>query len=245
MLCSHINAGIASSDYMESKVTISFIVLVISFIVVLIIIGNLSKSESSVLLPFSSITSIKSAFAVKMSNSSSITNAKLVNELVEKGRILLNDFSSDFHQVLKLSDKALAIDRNNAEAMFNKANALDKLGKHQDAITWYDKMLAINGSDTRAMFNKANALDKLGKHQDAITWYDKMLAINGSDTWLMFNRGLASDKLGKHQEAITWYNKVLAINKNDTDMIHMIGNALDGLGKYQEAITWFDKSSGY
>ena len=49
--------------------------------------------------------------------------------------------------------------------MNNKGNALDKLGKPQEAIVWYDKVLSIDKNDTNALLNKGNALDKLGKPQ--------------------------------------------------------------------------------
>ena len=157
MLCQHINDGIASSDYMESKVTISFIALVISFIIVLVIIDNLSKSESLVLLPFSSITSINSAFALEVSNNDSRTNSSsLLNTKLVNG--------------------------SNTHAMNDKGVALMNLGKNQEAITWFDKVLAINKNDADAMINKGHALIHLGKHQEAITWFDKVLAINGNDT---------------------------------------------------------------
>ena len=92
--------------------------LVISFIIVLVIINNLSKSESSVLLPYASVTSVKPAFAVEASNSSSTTNNKLVNELVEKGIILFK--TGDYQEAIKIFDKALSIDGNNVRAMNNK-----------------------------------------------------------------------------------------------------------------------------
>ena len=126
--------------------------------------------------------------------------------------------------------------------MLNKGNALDKLGKPQEAIVWFDKVLSIDKNDTKAMNNKGNALDKLGKPQEAIVWYDKVLSIDKNDTKAMNNKGNALDKLGKPQEAIVWYDKVLSIDKNDTKAMNNKGNALDKLGKPQEAIVWYDKA---
>jgi tetratricopeptide (TPR) repeat protein len=60
-------------------------------------------------------------------------------------------------------------------------NALYRLGKYNEAITYYDKALAINPNDVNALDYKGAALTKLGKYQDATTFLDKSLAINPKD----------------------------------------------------------------
>ena len=228
---------------MENRIIISFIALVISSIFTLIINGSLSKTYLPISSPFSPTPLVlRFAFAVGNSKSSdsSITNAKIVNELVEKGNILSN--TGYYQQAIKLDDDALTIDKNNIYATNNKGMALDSLGKYQEAITWYDKVLAIDKNDTDTMLGKGLALYNLGKYQEAITWYDKVLAIDKNNPEAMDNKGLALYKLGKYQEAITWYDKVLSIYGNDTIVMNNKGVALANLGKYQEAITWYDKA---
>ena len=106
-------------------------------------------------------------------------------------------------------DKALSLDKNDTDAMYNKGVALDELGKPQDAIVWYDKALSLDKNDTDAMYNKGVALDELGKPQDAIVWYDKALSLDKNDTDAMDNKGVALDELGKPQDAIVWFDKAL------------------------------------
>ncbi len=55
-----------------------------------------------------------------------------------------------------------------------RAQALDKLGKYQEALTWYDKLWKLILM-TRLPYRVGAALDKLGKYQEALTWYDKAL----------------------------------------------------------------------
>jgi tetratricopeptide (TPR) repeat protein len=41
----------------------------------------------------------------------------------------------------------------------NKGNALDNLGKHQEAIQYYDKALDLEPNDVIALEDKGSALD--------------------------------------------------------------------------------------
>jgi tetratricopeptide (TPR) repeat protein len=173
----------------------------------------------------------------KASIFSNITSTKLIDDLNEKGVILIN--TENYQESLKV------IDRNNTLAMNNKGVALGGLGKHQEAITWFDKALAVNGTDTDAMNNKGVALDNLGKHQEAITWFDKALAVNGTDTDAMNNKGVALDNLGKHQEPITWFDKALNQTKTagmDTDIISNKGFVIGvELKEYDIALSLIEK----
>ena len=63
----------------------------------------------------------------------------------------------------------------------NKGNALDSLGKYEEAISNYDKVLTINPSDSDGLYNKGITLHNLGKYVEAITYYDKALATNSTD----------------------------------------------------------------
>jgi tetratricopeptide (TPR) repeat protein len=45
----------------------------------------------------------------------------------------------------------------------NKGNALDSLGKYDEAISNYDKVLTINPSDSDGLYNKVITLYNQGK----------------------------------------------------------------------------------
>jgi len=100
--------------------------------------------------------------------------------------------------------------------LYNKALALDDLGRFDEAITYYNKVLAISPNDTDTLSNAGLALDNLGRHAQAITYYDRVLAINPADTDALYNKGLALEGLGLKNNATVYYKKVLAINPNDT-----------------------------
>jgi len=119
-------------------------------------------------------------------------------------------------------DKALEINSTDINVLYNKALALDSLGRHDEAVSYYDKVLAIKPNDTDSLNNKGLDLDVLGKHDEAISYYDKVLLINPTDADALYNKGLALDNLGKHDQAILFYKQVLAVNPKDTGALNKL-----------------------
>ena len=66
-------------------------------------------------------------------------------------------------------DKALEIDPDDIDALFNKAYELGNLGRSEEAIINYDKVLEINPLDIDALNNKGFELATLGRYEEAIS----------------------------------------------------------------------------
>ena len=132
-----------------------------------------------------------------------------------------------FHQgkytdAITYYDKALELNSTDTIVLYNKALALENLGRVNEAITYYDKVLAINPNDTYSLNNKGLALDGLGKHDEAITYYDKILAINPYDADALYNKGFALEELGKKSDAASYYTKVLGVDPSDTAALNKL-----------------------
>ena len=141
-----------------------------------------------------------------------------------------------FHQgkytdAITYYDKALELNSTDANVLYNKALALENLGRVNEAITYYDKVLAINPNHTYSLNNKGLALDGLGKHDEAITYYDKILAINPYDADALYNKGLALEELGKKSEAASYYTKVLGVDPSDTAALNKLNLTYDNANK--------------
>ncbi len=115
-------------------------------------------------------------------------------------------------EAIELYDKALKLDPNYVNALYNKGNTLSNLGKYQEAIELYDKALKIKPDAVLALYNKGTALDNLGRYQEAIECYDKALKIDPGYVDALYNKGTTLDKLDKHQEAMECFDKILKIN---------------------------------
>ena len=76
-------------------------------------------------------------------------------------------------------------------AIYDKGLALDILGLHGDAITYYDRLLVVHPDNINALINKGSALADLGRYSEAIEHFDKVLALDPSNVLAAENKKLA------------------------------------------------------
>lgn len=84
--------------------------------------------------------------------------------------LIAKDFSENQETVASIDTE---IDPANPETWHNKGNALNSLGKFEEALSCFDKALEINPNYAEAWNNKGLALGKLGRYQEALECYDK------------------------------------------------------------------------
>src|SRR5256885_2039011 len=121
----------------------------------------------------------------------------------------------NYASAIKYYDKALILNSTDIYALYNKALALDNLGRLDEAITYYQKVLEITPNDTDSLSNTGLAYYNLGEPAKAITYYDKVLSINPDDADALYNKGLALEKLGAKSNATSYFKKVIAVNPSD------------------------------
>ena len=144
----------------------------------------------------------------------------LENQFFKSGNALFDQ--GNYTAAITFYDKALTLNSTDIGVLYNKALALDNLGRSNEAITYYDKVLAINPNDIDSLNNKGLVLDKLGEHDKAITYYDKVLAINPEDADALYNKGLALEEFGKKNSTMLYYKKVLDVNLNNTAALNKL-----------------------
>ncbi|NET32379.1 MAG: tetratricopeptide repeat protein, partial [Cyanothece sp. SIO1E1] len=115
-------------------------------------------------------------------------------------------------------------------------NALDDLGRKEEAIASYDQALAIQPDYHQAWYNRGVALSALGHKEEAITSYDQALVIQPDTHQAWNNRGVALSALGRKEEAIASYDQALAIQPDYHQAWYNRGVALSALGRKEEAI---------
>jgi tetratricopeptide (TPR) repeat protein len=66
-------------------------------------------------------------------------------------------------------------------AHMGKANALGRLGKHQQALEVYKRVTQIDPNDKYVYQLIGQTLTTLGKHSEALENFDKCIKISGED----------------------------------------------------------------
>jgi tetratricopeptide (TPR) repeat protein len=181
-----------------------------------------------------------------------------VRSWVGKGVSLIN--LGLWRESITCLDKALELPSSKKVlilALNNKGIALDKLGKQQEALSYFNKVIDLNPKYAEAWYNKGLVLKKLGRIMEALTCFDKTLMIRPADALAWINKGYSLMDIGKHQEAIDAFESFIKFASIEhVEYIQGVNELLKKLkakkwyekaytlanqGKYQEAIACFDE----
>jgi len=103
--------------------------------------------------------------------------------------------SHNYQEALDLLNKALEINPDHVDALYNKGWALLALKKHEEAIVSFDKVLEINPNHSHALNMKGNVLLALDKPEEAIVSFDKAIEVNPNHNIAKRNKILAEQSL--------------------------------------------------
>jgi len=161
-------------------------------------------------------------------------NSKSIEALLVLADCQTHD--ENFMAALATYDKIVALDPGIAEVHNNRGIALDRLGRHADAVDSYDRALMLNSDFGNAHMNRGNALHHLGRQDEALAAYDRALALvpDLAEAWL--GRGNALCDINRPEDALAAYDRTLALSH---DLAHAWlgrGNALSKLKRYDEAL---------
>ena len=129
-----------------------------------------------------------------------------------------------------------------AEAFYNRANALKRLGRVAEAIPDYEHALALKPDFLEAWFNRGNALRDIGRNDDAVASYDRALALEPHYLDALNNRGVALLDAGRVVEAVDSFDKALAVYPEYAEAANNRGNALMALNRLDDAVASFDRA---
>lgn len=100
-----------------------------------------------------------------------------------------------------------------SEAYSNRAVALRKIGRPQEALDSCDKAIALEPHFAGAHINRGNALKDLGRLDEAIASYDTAIAVQPDQAAAAYvNRGNALRALKRFDEAVANYEKAVALD---------------------------------
>lgn len=137
-------------------------------------------------------------------------------------------------------DKALEKVSENIYTHLGKGEALEKLGRYNDALKSYDNALNINSTDPTALSNKETLLNFLSKNHQSKSETGKPLYQGPLENTLGSQASAAYD-LGNYSEAIKYFDLMLKSDPNNTNALIFKGNALHALGNFEAAIDVYDK----
>ena len=93
------------------------------------------------------------------------------------------------------------IKTNASGVWYCKANTLEKLGKHKEAIEAYNNAIEIKPAFSDAWYCMGNTLEEMGENEDALRAYSNALEVERGFTAALENKANLLFKLGREEEA--------------------------------------------
>lgn len=141
-----------------------------------------------------------------------------------------------------LIDQAITINSSNADAYFNRGNALKELNQLGAAVASYDKAIRLNPRYVNAYNNRGVVLQRMNQFGAAVESYDKAVRIKPDYTEAHFNRGVALQEIMRFDEALASYRRVVALKPDFPTAHYNSGVALHALGRFDEALASYDRA---
>ena len=106
------------------------------------------------------------------------------------------------------------------EAYYNRALALFRLGRIDEAIGDFTKAIKINGEDADAHYNRGLLYLAKGQYDKAVADFAVVIKLNPNAVDAYCNRGGANFRLGRLDQALQDYTEAIKIAPNDPDLYH-------------------------
>ncbi|HVM32658.1 MAG TPA: tetratricopeptide repeat protein [bacterium] len=142
---------------------------------------------------------------------------------------------------LEAFDRALGLDPSFFPAQTSRAQALEKLGRLEEALAGYEGALAVK-PEAWLFFNRGNVLRDLGRLEQAVESYGEALRVNPGQAEALANQGALYLRARQPLRALENFNRAVDLRPGDPDALNNRGNALRALGRPGEALADYDRA---
>ncbi len=150
-----------------------------------------------------------------------------------------------YEEALSDYGRVLALQPDNAEALFGRAGAFYGLQRLPEALADYDRTLALRPDLVEALNNRGNTLRRLGRAEEALEAYAQALNLRPQYPEALFNMGDVLREMGRHEEALQHYDSALNLQPNFAEALVHRGMALRALGRSAEALEDYDRALSF
>lgn len=151
----------------------------------------------------------------------------------------------DFDSAIIQSKKAIGLDRNNSNAHYNLAYALEENTRYFDAVKSYENAINVDSTFTQAFSALGNLYIRLEKLQEALIVLNKALVASPDSpyNYLIYkNLGKAHYKLSNYEQAIqllTRSQQEQPVEESET--IYFLALSYDADGRKKESIAMWQR----
>jgi tetratricopeptide (TPR) repeat protein len=157
--------------------------------------------------------------------------------------------ATSFHQEGMLAEslasynRALALQPNFFEALFNRGMLLREMQRENDALTSLDQALAVKPDHAGVWNNRGNVLRKLERFDEALASFDRALALNPNFPDAHYNRGnLLLRDLKRGEEAFRAYDKAVTLRPDFVEAWNNRAMLLLDMQRQDDALASLDQA---
>jgi tetratricopeptide (TPR) repeat protein len=147
-----------------------------------------------------------------------------------------------YDRALASYDRALALQADHAETLYNRGNTLRELKRFEAALASYDRALVARPDYPEALNNRGIALQALGRLEEALASHDRAAALRGDYAEAIYNAGLTLQTQKRLDEALTRYDRALAARPDYPEALAKRGDVLADLARFDEALASYDRA---
>lgn len=133
-------------------------------------------------------------------------------KLFNKGRRLAG--KRRFSEAIQYFERALQLDPNSVDTIFQLGNVSKAMGLFDVAIKWYDIAHQVRPDSIEISFNRANALQMAGRENEALEAFAAVAPYMPNDEKLWNSVGLLFQQMAQTVDAIDALEKAVALKPN-------------------------------
>lgn len=133
-------------------------------------------------------------------------------------------------------DRALALGSAGAETLLDRALALGRLRRFEEAVASCNRGLAMAPANAEAHFLHADLLSQMGRLTEALHSLDRTLDLQPDMLPALTNRGAISLMLGRFEAALADYDRIVTLDPRNAEAWSERGKVLASMFRFDEAL---------
>jgi len=143
---------------------------------------------------------------------------------------------------IEIFTKAIKFNPINPQLLFNRGNALNDSGKHEEAIVDFEKSLLLDSKNVKTLVAYGNALKHCGYIKKALDSYDSALKINPQFYEAILNKASLLQGLSDYDNAILLLERAITLAPQLPYAFFNLGVLFQNLRRLDEALLNYNKA---
>ena len=198
------------------------------------------ETISKDLLPGTNLDDLSAETLAELQAKGLLSSEQLYEVWLTRGNALYDD--SHYDEALAAYEQALALQEDDADALFNKGVVLGRLEQHAKALAAFERAITFHPDHVGAWYNKGIALGNLGRYTEALAAYDQAITLQPDYAIAWDSKGSALMSLERYPEALIAFDQAMALQPDHVDVWINKGVTLERLKRYTEALAAHDQA---